>query len=113
MGTNDLTIEQAIRLYKALSSSGGDVVSDGPYHVGDCVLIRTVTMMQVGRIVAIYPGEIVLDEAAWVADSGRFSAALETGVLEEVEVVRGPVIVGRGAIVDVYQWRHQLPKVTK
>jgi hypothetical protein len=84
-----------------------------PYHVGDAVFIRTVTYHYTGRIVAITPGEIVLAEAAWIADSGRFSVALATGTLSEVEPYPAGVVISRGAIVDVSPWAHPLPRMAK
>jgi hypothetical protein len=89
-----------------------------PYHVGDSVFVRTVTYHYTGRISAIYPGEIVLADAAWIADSGRFHVALATGTLSEVEPYperggNGSVILNRGAIVDVSPWTHPLPRVPK
>ena len=84
-----------------------------PYNIGDSVFIRTVTYHYTGRISAIYPGEIVLADAAWIADSGRFHVALATGTLAEVEPYPGSVIVSRGAIVYVRPWLHPLPRVAK
>ena len=84
-----------------------------PYHVGDAVFIRTVTYHYTGRISAIYPGEISLAEAAWIADSGRFCVALATGVLAEVEPYPAGVVISRGAIVDVSPWLHPLPLSAK
>lgn len=84
-----------------------------PYHVGDAVFVRTVTYHYTGRISAIYPGEIVLADAAWIADSGRFHAALATGTLAEVEPYPAEVGISRGAIVDVSPWAHPLPRVAK
>src|SRR5688500_273323 len=40
------------------------------------VLIRTVTHYHVGRVVDVTGDWIVLDEASWVASTGRFSSAL-------------------------------------
>jgi hypothetical protein len=84
-----------------------------PYHVGDAVFIRTVTYHYTGKIVAITPGEIVLAEAAWIADSGRFHVALATGTLSEVEPYPAGVVLSRGAIVDVSPWAHPLPRAAK
>ena len=84
-----------------------------PYHVGDAVFVRTVTYHYTGRIAAIYPGEISLAEAAWIADSGRFSVALATGTLSEVEPYPAGVVISRGAIVDVSPWAHPLPRSAK
>jgi hypothetical protein len=84
-----------------------------PYMVGDAVFIRTVTYHYTGKIAAITPGEIVLADAAWIADSGRFSVALATGALSEVEPYPAGVAISRGAIVDVSPWAHPLPRVAK
>lgn len=45
--------------------------SDGPWNVGANYLIRTVTMIDTGRLVDVGPQELVLEEAAWIADTGR------------------------------------------
>jgi hypothetical protein len=84
-----------------------------PFGVGDAVLIRTVTMYQVGRVAHIGRDTITLVEASWLADVGRFSVALATGQLNEVEKVPSWIVVGRGAIVDIFPWSHPLPTATK
>jgi len=84
-----------------------------PLFVGNSVLIRTVTYFQVGRITHLDALEVVLDDASWIADTGRFNEALRTGVFSEVEPLLGPVSVSRGAIVDVVTWSHPLPKDVK
>lgn len=87
--------------------------SKNPIKVGNAVLIRAVTMFYTGRIVEITKDEIVLDDAAWIADTGRFSDALVTGVLNEIEPFVEPVAIGRGAIVDVTHWTKALPREKK
>ena len=84
----------------------------GPF-VGASVFIRTVTFHYTGRVTSLTPEWIHLDDAAWIADSGRFSAALATGTLSEVEPYPGPVSIARGAIVDVAPWPHALPRTVK
>jgi hypothetical protein len=90
---------------------------ESPFVIGEKVFIRTVTFHQTGRIVAIKSiGShyfLVLEDAAWVASSGRFTAALETGVLDEVEPVQGLVRVSVGTIVDICPWNHPLPREVK
>lgn len=71
------------------------------WTVGDTYLIRTVTMIDTGVLVSIDQHEIVLKDAAWIADTGRFNAALKTGKFAEVEPFPdGLVAVGRGSIID-------------
>lgn len=80
-----------------------------PIRVGNPVLIRTVTQYHVGRIELITKDEIVLSDASWIADTGRFSTALQTGTVNESEPFSGPVSVSRGSIVDVVSWSHPIP----
>jgi len=98
---------------KAAPAFRFDAKTGFPFGVGDAILIRTVTMYQVGRVVNIGPDSITLAEASWLADIGRLSTALATGVLSEVEKVPAWVVVGRGAIVDIFPWPHPLPQATK
>jgi hypothetical protein len=85
----------------------------GPWRVGECYIIRTVTYHLVGRLTWVGPVELVLEDAAWVADSGRWAEALRTGKLSEVEPFPAEVIVGRGSITDATAWPHPLPRDTK
>ena len=54
-----------------------------------------------------------LDDAAWIADTGRFSDALKNGNLNEVEPYPGSCFVSAGAVVDVSEWAHELPRTRK
>lgn len=78
---------------------GSDVVV---WEHGENYMIRTVTMILTGRLVAITPMELVLMEAAWIAETNRFADSVKTGEFAEVEPFPDDrrVIVGRGAIVD-------------
>jgi len=86
-----------------------DEENESPFIIGEKVLIRTVTFYAVGRIIAVKGKFIVLEDAAWVASTGRFSHAIENGSLEEVEPVSVIVRVNMESIVDVYTWKHSLP----
>lgn len=85
-----------------------------PYPVGKNVFIRTVTMSHTGRLVEVTDKELVLEDACWIADTGRFTDFLESGKLNECEPFPvGRVIVGRGAVVDCCEWKHTLPRSQK
>lgn len=72
-----------------------------PFEVGKKYLIRTVTMIQTGEVKEIYPQFLVLKDAAWIADTGRFSESLEDqNKFNEVEPFKNDCIVGIGSIVD-------------
>lgn len=102
---DDLTLKQI----KEFQSVNNSVSKEEMYEVGKSYFIRTVTMHHIGTIKKITPKEIMLVDAAWVADSGRFSDALLTGKLSEVEPFPDYVIIGREAIIDATPWRHKLP----
>jgi hypothetical protein len=84
-----------------------------PFGVGDAILIRTVTMIDLGRVVAIGHDFIVLEDGGWVAETARFSEMLKTGALNEFERVPGWFLVARGSICDLFPWDHPLPQQTK
>ena len=79
------------------------------------VLIRTVTNYFIGEVVATSEDWVALSQASWVASLGRFSNALATGQLDEVEPFPATqtVLVARGAIVDLTSWEHALPTEVK
>jgi hypothetical protein len=78
--------------------------------VGKNVIVRTVTFHYTGKLVSAGDGWLTLEDAAWIADSGRWGAALASGSLDEVEPYPGTVFVSAGAVVDVSEWRHDLPR---
>jgi hypothetical protein len=85
-----------------------------PWVVGEKYLIRTVTMIVTGRLVSFGEQELVLEEAAWIADTGRFNHAVKTGSFNEVEPFGdNPVIVGRGSIIDATVVNWDLPRYVK
>ncbi|MCP5056890.1 MAG: hypothetical protein GY937_09220 [bacterium] len=77
--------------------------------VGKSFFFRTVTYHQVGRVVKVVGNLVQLEEASWVADSGRFMQAIKEGKLNEVEPV-GSMFVSMAAVVDICPWNHPLPK---
>ena len=77
---------------------------------GECVFIRTVTYHLTGRVRRQIGSFVELEEAAWIADSGRFSDAISKGTLSEVEPVPGIVRVNIAAVTDIFQWTNPLPR---
>ena len=118
MNIDDLTVKQVREIQAATSGLGTPMAEREPkvplpFRVGEAILIRTVTMIQLGRVRSIGRDFFVLENAGWVADTGRFSEMLEKGTLGEYERAPSWVLVGRGAVVDVFPWAHPLPEKTK
>jgi hypothetical protein len=110
MNIDSLTIKE-IKHIQSLLKSGSE--PSHPYSVGSNYFIRTVTHHLTGRLIKVTSKELVLADAAWIADDGRFYDALKTGKLNEVEPFPGEVIVGRGSLIDACVWNHDLPREQK
>lgn len=82
------------------------------FEIGKSYFIRTVTYHLVGRLEARDDMFLILSDASWVADSGRFMQAIKEGKLSEVEPV-GDAIINMEAIIDAFPWVHALPKEQK
>ena len=109
MDMDQLTIGEA----KQIAAMFEGPQSDGSHwEVGKSYLIRTVTMTLTGRLVAVTQQELVLSDAAWIADTGRYTTAVRTGEFNEVEPYPDGVrvIVGRGALIDAVEFRAPLPR---
>lgn len=87
---------------------------NGVWELGKNYVLRTVTMIDVGKLVKVTEQELVLEDACWVADTGRWHKFLADGDYSESEPFpKGKVIVGRGSIIDAVLWNHNLIKEVK
>jgi len=81
--------------------------------VGKAFFFRAVTYHLVGKVVGIlYNNTLVLSDAAWVVDSGRFSLAIGKGNLSETEFV-GTAYLNLDTVTDFFPWKHSLPSKGK
>lgn len=86
---------------------------NSPYVLGEKYFIRTISNYFTGKLVSIHERSLVLSDAAWIPDTGRFSDSLKTGQFNEVEPYPGEVIVNMDAIVDASVFNHELPRQQK
>ena len=73
---------------------------------------RTVTYHMLGKVRKVLGNWAFLDDASWVADSGRFTQAIKDGELSEVEPV-GEALINLNTVTDAFPWRHKLPSEQK
>lgn len=104
-------LKQAIEITKLLD--GECALDSCPVKVGDKVFIRTVTLYYTGKIKALANGFITLDDAAWIADTGRFHDFLKEGKANEVEPFIDPVHIPVSSVIDMTEWKHPLLKEQK
>ena len=100
MNIDNLTygeLKQIAALFGGAQSS-----ASSPYVIGKNYLIRTVTMTLTGRVVSVGQQDIVLMDAAWIADTGRYANAVASADFNEVEPYPDgqEVIVGRASVID-------------
>ncbi len=113
MNIEDLTIKEAREIATLFNIAGNVPTTSAFWQVGKCYFIRTVTMIDTGVLVSIDSHEVILKDAAWIADTGRFSNALKSLNFNEVEAFPdGMVAIGRGSIIDAIQIPSAL-RVTK
>lgn len=122
MGKKDLNklnfgeLEKEVSRLKIMKESVS-VKKVGVWNVGKNYVLRTVTMINVGKIIAVTDQEIVLEDAAWIADTGRWSDFVSKGNLSSSSEVEpwpdGQVIVGRQSIIDACEWKHDLLREQK
>lgn len=112
MNIDNLTIAEIKQINQLLK--GGDATLS-PYKINQNYFIRTVTHYLTGKLIRVTAKELVLVDAAWIADTGRFMDAIKTGKLNEVEPYPDgeELVIGRGAIIDAVKWNHDLPRVQK
>lgn len=80
--------------------------------VGEKFFFRTVTYHLTGRVKKVMGSILELENAAWIADSGRFMKAIKEGELNEVEPV-GRAFINVNSLVDFFPWKHPLPDKQK
>ena len=113
---NELKVSELIETKKLLDSLSGkiDIDSSGSFiEVGKNYFIRTVTMAHVGKVTGINSDELLLSDASWIADTGRFHDALKSGLFDEIEPFVNDVIVNRNSIIDITVFNHRLPTEQK
>jgi len=103
MDIENLTLKQIREIGSLFQATPSN--TEGAWKIGRNYLIRTVTMFQTGRLVAVYPQELVLEDAAWIPDTGQFAQAVEKSQFKEVEPFpdNRQVIVGRGSVIDAVE----------
>lgn len=77
--------------------------------VGEKFYFRTVTYHLTGRVKKVIGSILELENAAWIADSGRFMNAIKEGKLSEVEPV-GRAYININSVTDFFPWKHALPE---
>lgn len=84
-----------------------------PFKIGKKYIVRTITMINVGRLTGITGKFITLDDASWIADAGRWEECItKPDGLNISEKFKKPVHINVESIVDVTEWELALPETS-
>lgn len=107
-----LTLIKALTSEQQVGATPSDYAS--PFRIGKQYFIRTATMYWTGRVKAIEGHFAVLEEAAWIADVGRYNEAMEdSSKYNEVEPVKQDAIVNLDAVIDAVEITYPLLRSVK
>lgn len=101
-----MEISQVVELVQALQKPKQSAKS--PFKIGDNVFIRTVTLYYTGKVKDFNSQWVKLENASWIADTGRFHDFLKEGKCNEYESFIDDVSIPIGSIIDVTNWKHNL-----
>lgn len=83
------------------------------FKPGEKVFVETFGKHYLGRVRSADLTTVTLEEASWVADSGRFGTFLKIGRSDGMEVeLIGEFELQIMYISAKYPWAHELPKET-
>lgn len=111
---NDLTLGQIKEIQSMTDGSDTNCQSQlSPFVVGESYLFRTVTHIEVGRVKAIKGQFVELEDASWIADTGRYHDCLAKGTFNEVEPYPLYTGVNTQSLINYAPWPHNLPREQK
>lgn len=97
-----------MEIIKALLCDESPTVSDvghkskeSFFTIGKVYAFRTVTMIYTGRLVSENETQFLVDEAAWIPDTERWADFVDTGAHKEAEPYKRPVVLFKGAMLDI------------
>jgi hypothetical protein len=105
MDLDKMTLGEVKEIGRVLGLTIGQDKSDNSHwKIGKNYFIRTVTHHLTGTLLKVTENELVVENAAWIADDGKFSKALATENFNEVEPFPdGELIIGRGSLIDAFE----------
>lgn len=107
-----MELQDLCKLVEIFEGKKKDIQKDSPWKIGRKYFIQTVTFYYTGVLVAVTNQELVLEDAAWIPDTGRFSESIkEPTKFSEIEPFNNPVFIGRGSIVSATEIPYVITKV--
>lgn len=109
MDIDNMTYGELKEIAKLFNTAPSQV----PVEIGKAYLFRTVTHIEVGRVVAVNGKFVTLEDASWIADTGRYHDCLVMGTFNEVEPYPETTTVNTDSLINFAPWPHDLPDEQK
>ena len=106
--TIEISDETFEKLKDQLTNEGYKDINKLEDMIGEKFFFRTVTYHLTGKVKKVIGTILELEDAAWIADSGRFMQCIKDGKVNEVEPV-GKAYLNISAVTDFFPWKHKLP----
>lgn len=113
---NKLTVQELRKELEQLEKQKEkmSIKKEGVWQIGQNYVIRTVTMIDVGKLIQVTDNELILEDASWIADPGRWNDFLSNGKYDESEPFPdGTIIINRNSIIDAVIWKHGIIRDVK
>lgn len=112
----EITVDGEEYILKSECKKGKIIIPEGdksnPFlEIGTVYFIRTVTHYFTGRLIWVGEKELAIEDACWIADTGRFNEFLKdkNKVNESEPFPEGStVVIGRGALIDLVEYKPSL-----
>ena len=116
MNIDELTLRQIKEIKQLLGTHDAqEPTPDGAAWIGKNVIVRTVTMIYTGRLITVTNDSFVLLECSWIPETERYADFVAEGKVKECEPYPAdlPVLINRGAVLDLCELRSELPRTQK
>ena len=80
------------------------------YEIGEDYVVRTVTMIYLGKMKQELSDSLILEDCAWIPDTSRWSEFLQGKKPNEMEPYSEDVIVYKGAILDATKMTQKIKR---
>ena len=80
------------------------------YQVGEDYVLRTVTMIYLGKLKSETSDAFILEDCAWIPDTSRWSEFLAGKKPNEMEPYSEDVIVYKGAMLDATRMKANIKR---
>lgn len=85
-------------------------INNGFYQLGEDYVLRTVTMIYLGKLKEETSDALILEDCAWIPDTSRWSEFLQGKKPNEMEPYSEDVTVYKGALLDSTKMKNKIKR---